>query len=106
MDSDHRLVVVPLHLKLKRRADCKPGKCVDVDLLKKTDTQEGYCETVRKQFENRKGFGSVEERWKEMKDAIMESATLHLHRRGRLEGGGYQKTHLRKIIEVKHQAFG
>ena len=81
MDSDHRLVVVPLRLKMKRRADCKPGKCVDVDLLKQTDTQEGYCETVRKQFENRKGFGSVEERWKEKKDAIMASATLHLHRK-------------------------
>ena len=40
MDSGHRLVVVPLRLKLKRRADCKPGMRVDIELLKQTYTQE------------------------------------------------------------------
>ena len=34
IDSDHRLVIVSLHLKLKRRANGKPGKCFDVELLK------------------------------------------------------------------------
>ena len=105
MDSDHCLVVVPLRLKLKRRADCKPGKRVDVELLKQTDTQEKYRETVRKQFENKKGCGSVEERWKKMKHAIMESATQHLQRKRQVRRRISEDT--LKIIEEKHQAtFG
>lgn len=47
MDSVHHLVVVSLCLKLKRKANCNPGKHFDVELLQQTDTQEEYCETIK-----------------------------------------------------------
>ena len=57
IDSDHRLVIVSLHLKLKRRANGKPSKCFDVELLQQEERRGEYLETIQQQFDNRKGRG-------------------------------------------------
>ena len=60
---------------------------------------------MRKQFENRKGHGNVEERWKEMKHVIMKLATQHLQRKEQVRKRWISEDTL-KLIEEKHQAFG
>ena len=38
-------------------------------------------EFIGKCFEDRRGEGSIEERWKELQKVIVDSAEEHLHRR-------------------------
>ena len=104
IDSDHRLVIVSLRLKLKRRANGKPGKCFDVELLKQAERRGEYLETIQQQFDNRKGHGNVEERWMEMKEAIVNAATQHLQRRRPVKKKWITADTL-ELIEEKHMAF-
>ena len=48
LDSDHRLVVVSLQLKLKRKGTHRPGKRFEVELLKQAERQADYVESIGK----------------------------------------------------------
>lgn len=52
-----------------------------MELLKQAQRRVEYHETIRKQLENRRGHRNIEERWNEMKNALIKSATQHLHRK-------------------------
>ena len=80
LDSDHLMVVVSPRLKLKRKGVQRPGKRFDID-LKQAERQAVYMECIGKCFKDRKGEGSVKDRWKELQKAVVESAEQHLHRR-------------------------
>ena len=81
LDSDHRLVVVSVQLKLKRKGTHKPGRRFEVELLKQAERQADYVESIGKCFEDRRGEGSVEERWKELQKVGVNTVKEHLHRK-------------------------
>ena len=84
LNSDHRLVNVSLHLKLKRKKPSPgPGRTFEVKLLKEVDRRVDYMESIKKCFKDRRGGGCVEERWKELRKAIVDAAEEHLPRRRR-----------------------
>ena len=75
LNSDHWLVSVSLHLKLKRKKPSPgPGRTFEVKLLKEVDRQLDYMESIKKCFKDRQGGGCVEERWKELRNAIVGAA--------------------------------
>ena len=78
VDSDHRLVVVTLRLKLEKRSSQRRGKRFDTALLVKMEMRLEYVEALRKSFNDRTKEGSVEERWSELKEALVVSAEEHL----------------------------
>ena len=83
LDSDHQLVVVSLRLKLKRKGTHRPGKRFEVELLKQAERWADYVESIGKCFEDRRGGGSMEGRWKELQKVVVDSVEEHLHRRSR-----------------------
>ena len=80
LNTDHRLVVVSLCLKLEK-SDQKKGKRFESVLLGKTERRMVYVESLRKSYEDRRQQGNVEERWEELKEALVGSAEQHLRRR-------------------------
>ena len=89
LDSDHRLVVV-LWLKLKRKGTHRPSKRFEAELLKQAENGQ-TVESIGKCFEDMRGEGSVEERWKELQKAVVNSAGEHLHRHGQSRRSGSQR---------------
>ena len=84
LNSDHRLVIASLQLKVMRKKGCpRPGRTFEVELLKEMDRQADYMESIEKCFKDRKREGSVEKRWKELRHAIVGAAEEHLPRRRR-----------------------
>ena len=104
LDSDHRLVVVSLRLKLKRKGTHGPRKRFEVELLKQAERRADYVESIGKCFEDRMGEGSVEERWKELQKAVVDSAEEHLHRRRPKQKKWISEGTL-EMIEEKRLAF-
>ena len=104
IDSDHRLVVVSLRLKLKRKPSQRSGKSFDAHLLKEEEERGEYMNTIRSRFESRRGRGSVEERWSELKKAIVDTAEQHLHQRRQPQKEWISVDTL-KLTEKKRLAF-
>ena len=77
LDSDHRLVIVTLRLKLEKRSSQRRGNRFDTALLGKMEMRREYVEALRKSFNDRTKEGSVEERWSELKEALKGSAEQH-----------------------------
>ena len=61
-------------------------------------------EEIRTQFDNRKQQGNAEERWEELKKAVIDSAEQHLGRKKRLRKPWISLETL-KLVETKHKAF-
>ena len=81
LDTDHRLVVISLQFKLKRKGTHRPGKRFEVELLKQAERRADCVKSIGKCCEDRRGKRSVEERWKELQKAVVNSAEEHLHRK-------------------------
>ena len=60
LDSDHRLVVMSMRLKLKRKPRQRLGKPFDVRLLKQVERMGEFLNTIWSAFEGRSGRGDVE----------------------------------------------
>ena len=60
--------------------------------------------TIRSHFEGRRGRGSVEERWTELKKAMVNTAEQHLHQR-RQPQKGWISVDTFKLTEKKRLAF-
>ena len=63
-----------------------------------------YMESIGKCFEDRRGEGSVEERWKELQKAVVDLAEEHLYRRRPKQKKWISEGTL-KMIEEKRLAF-
>ena len=82
IDSDHRLVVTSIRLKLQKKSKEKRGRRFDVKLLQEDSTKVNFLNTFTKCFNTKKREGSVGERWKELKQSNTKSAEEHLpHKR-------------------------
>ena len=78
MDSDHWLVATPIQLKLMKKTMIPRRQQFDVELLLQEQRKADYVETIE-----REAHGSEDERWSELKKAVLESAQKHLQ--GRLK---------------------
>ena len=104
LNTDHRLVVVTLCLKLKKKSVQKKGKRYESVLLGKTKRRMEYVESLRKSFEDRRQQGNVEKRWKELKEALVGSAEQHLRRR-RMAKKRWISDDTLELVETKRTAF-
>ena len=65
-------MIVTLRLKLERKLNWRRGKECEAVLLRKTERRMEYVETLmRKFYDDRRQQGSVEERWTELKEALV-----------------------------------
>ena len=78
LGSHHPLVIVTLSLKLERKLNWRRRKECEAVLLRKTERRMEYVETLRKFNDNRRQQGNVEERWTQLKEALVGSAEQHL----------------------------
>ena len=104
MDSDHRLVVTPIRLRLTKRTRIPRRQQFDVELLLQEQRKADYMETIEKGFAAREGHGSIEERWSELKKAVLESAQKHLQGR-RKKQSRWMSDKTIETIETKQKAF-
>ena len=104
LDTDHRLVVVTLRLKLDKKSNQRKGKRFETALLGKTDRRMAYVEALREAFDKRRQQGSVEERWSELKEAFVGSAEQHLKRR-RMAKKKWISDDTLELVETKRMAF-
>ena len=81
MDSDHRLVVTPIQLRLTKKTRMLWRQQFDVELVLQDQKKADYMETIKKGFATREGHGSIEETWSELKKTVLESAQKHLQGR-------------------------
>ena len=81
LDSDHRLVVMSLRLKLKRKPRQRSGMLFDVHLLKQVERRGEFLNTIWSAFEGRSGRGDVKKQWTDLKKASVDAAEQHLHQR-------------------------
>ena len=61
-DSDHRLVILSIRLKLQREANKRPQKSFDAWFCKVEDCRKEYMEGIRVKFDIRKQQRNAEER--------------------------------------------
>ena len=105
LDSDHRLVIVPLRSKLaKKTKQLQQGKGFDAELLQQVDQWAEYLQSIRRSFDHRKGQGNVEDRWNELKVSIVRSAEEHLQRRKAAQKAWITVETL-DLVEAKKRAF-
>ena len=104
LDSDHRLVVVSLRPKLVKKAKQQQRKGIDTELLQQREKRAEYLQSIRSSFNHRKRHGNVEERWNEMKLAIIQSAEQHLHRKRKAQKAWITEKTL-NLVEEKRRAF-
>ena len=104
LGSDHCLVIVTLHLKLEKKANRRRGKQFEVVLLRKMERRLDYMETLRKSYDDRRQQGSVEERWTELKEALVGLAERHLRRR-QVAKKRWISDHTIELVEAKRMAF-
>ena len=104
MDSDHRLVIMSVRLKLKKKPTEQEKRYFDVELLQEGQPRTDFADTIEKCFERRKRAGDVEERWNELKTSILESAEEHLKRKRKKKKRWISEDTM-KIIEAKRKAF-
>ncbi len=78
--SDHRLVVMSLRLKLKKKPRHRSRKAYDVHLLKQVEKHVGFVNTIRSSFEGRNvRNGDVERQWTELKKFLVDAAEQHFY---------------------------
>ena len=77
IDSDNRLVATSIRLKLQSRPKEKRGRPFDVKRLQDAATKAGFPNTIEQGFHRRRTKGSAEDRWKELKQCILESGEKH-----------------------------
>ena len=104
MDSDHRLVVIPIWLRLTKKTTIPRRQRFDVELLLQEQKKADYMETIDKCFAAREGYGSVEKRWSELKKAVLEAAQKHLQDR-RKKQSRWMSDKTIETIEAKRRAF-
>ena len=104
IDSDHRLVVTSIRLKLQQKRKEKRGRCFDVKLLQEGSTKADFLNTFTKCFDTRKREGSVGERWNELKQSIMESAEEHLQCKRRKQKIWMSDDTLH-LVDMKRKAY-
>ena len=71
-------MVTSIQLKLRKRLKEKRGRCFDVKLLQDAATKTGYVSTIEQGYQRRRTEGSVEDRWKELKQCILEPGEKHI----------------------------
>ena len=103
IDSDHRLVIASIEVKLAKKVKCRKGKFFDVPCLKQSDKRANYMEEVQKCFSSRKQE-SVEAVWKELKEAVVGCAEQHLQSR-RQPQRQWLSTDTTELVERKRQKF-
>ena len=114
--SDHYLVVATLKIKLKSSVNKKKHKILDIEKLKKETIQERFCLELRNRFSvlehQETTEQNVEEDWKEIKDAIINTAQEVIgYRRGSkkerwITDGTWTAIDERRILKAKkEQAF-
>ena len=74
-------MVTPIWLRLTKKTRILRRQQFDVELLLQEQRKADYMETIDKGFATREGHGSIEERWSELKKAVLESAQKHLQGR-------------------------
>ena len=105
MDSDHRLVVTSIRLKLlKKPKNQRRRQCFDAELLKQDQRRFDFVENFGECFITRKRHGGVEERWAELKRSVLESAAAHLRSRRKKQRKWTTEGTI-DIIEAKRMAF-
>ena len=102
MDSDHQLVVTPIQLKLMKTTMIP--RRFDVELLLQEQRKADYVETIEIGFATREAHGSEDERWSELKKAVLDSAQKHLQ--GRLKKQSrWMSDKTIETMEAKCRAF-
>ena len=104
LDNDHRLVVMSLRLKLKKKPRQRLGKSSDVCLLKQVERRAEFLNTIWSFFEGRSGSDDVEEKWTELKKTLVDAAEQHLHQSRQPQKNWILAETLR-LIEEKRLAF-
>ena len=98
LDSDHRLV------KLEKRSSQRRRKHFDTALLGKMEMRREHVEALRKSLNDRTKEGSGEERWSELKEALVSSAEQHRLRR-RMARKKWISDDTLELVELKCMAF-
>ena len=104
IDSDHRLVVTSIVLKLNRHKKKTMKSEFDVGLLAHDDVQSAFMESIQDRFNRRCMNVEVNGRYSEMKEAILEAAEEHLKCGRKIQKSWLSDATL-KIIEEKRMAF-
>ena len=73
IDSDRCLVVTSIWLKLRSRPKEKRGRRCDVKRLQEAATKANFANTIEQGSQRQRTEGSIEDRWKELKQCILES---------------------------------
>ena len=104
IDSDHRLVVTSIVLKLNRPKKKSMKSKFNVGLLAHDDVQSAFMESIQDRFNRRCTNVDVNGRYSEMKEAILEAAEEHL-KSGRKVQKSWLSNDTLKIIKEKRMAF-
>ena len=75
-----------------------------MELLLQEQRRADYMETNEKGFAAREGHGSIEERWSELKKALLVSAQKHLQGK-RKKQSRWMSDKIIETIEAKRRAF-
>ena len=73
IDRDRCLVVTSIWLKLQSRPKEKRGRRCDVKCLQEEATKANFANTIEQGSQRQRTDGSIEDRWKELKQCILES---------------------------------
>ena len=105
MDSDHRLVITSIRLKLLKKArNQRRRQCFNVELLLQDQRRSDFMETIGEYFSTRKRQGDVEEIWEELKKSVLGSAEQHLGGKRKRQSKWMTQDTI-EIIEAKRMAF-
>ena len=104
IDSDHRLVVISIRLKLRSRPKEKRGRHFDVKCLQDAATKAAFVNTIEQGFQGRRTEGSIEDRWKNLKQCILESGEKHLGRKKKKQKNWISDSTM-QIIDTKRKAY-
>ena len=104
INSDHRLVVTSIVLKLNRPKKKSMKSKFNVGLLAHDDVQSAFMESIQDRFNRRCTNVDVNGRYSEMKEAILEAAEEHLKSGRKVQKSSLSNDTL-KIIEEKRMAF-
>ena len=104
IDSDHRLVVTSIILKLNRHKKKSMKSKFNVSLLTHDDVQSAFMESIQDKFNRRCTSADINGKYSEMKEAILETAEEHLKGCRKVQKSWFSNATL-KIIEEKRMAF-
>ena len=104
IDSDHRLVVTSIVLKLNKHKKKSMKSKFNVSLLTHYDIQSAFMESIQDRFNRRCTSADVNGKYSEMKEAILETVEEHLKGCRKVQKSWLSNATL-KIIEEKQMAF-